>query len=106
MSDTHRAMILAWDAITGQNPPIMANLPRWDGDQSIEHDHLDLDDALGLEVLKAMGEDELEPEDQYKPFAFSSGVHSTLIEWQSVNGTYATTTIIWLDDKIVPTIKE
>lgn len=98
MSDTHRAMILAWDAVTGQNNPIFANLPRYNCDQSKEHDHLDIDVALGLEVAKAMGEDVLEPEDRFKPTAFSHGVRSTLIEWESNEGVYATTTIIWLKD--------
>lgn len=97
MSDTHRAMILAWDAITGQNDPIFANLPRYNCDQSKEHDHLDIDEALALEVAKAMGEDVLEPDDKFKPIAFSHGIRSTLIEWES-GGIYGTTTIVWLKD--------
>jgi len=98
MPDTHRAMILAWDAVTGQNEPILANLPRYNCDQKPEHDHLDIDAALGLEVAKAMGEEVLEPEDRFKPTAFSHGVRSTLIEWESNEGVYATTTVIWLKD--------
>ena len=93
MTDTHKALILSWDMITGHNAPIPANLPRYNGDQEGDDD---IDEGLAKAIMKATGEDELELEDQFTPFAFSRGVDSTLIEWRSVTGVYATTTIIWL----------